>query len=102
MMILMMVTLSKKIFFFKLLNKFLFPVITLLDRVTRIVTLLHSLSNLNLDEKRARDFYQTYISDYKSNMKYNKENVESGKISLFIFYNLKQYKCYIYFLQIFL
>ncbi|XP_051163039.1 uncharacterized protein LOC127282679 [Leptopilina boulardi] len=75
-------------------------VITLLDRVTRIVTLLHTLSNLNLDEKRARDFYQTYISDYKSNMKYNKENVESGKISLFIFYNLKQYVILLFFADI--
>ncbi|XP_024947549.1 uncharacterized protein LOC107274516 [Cephus cinctus] len=47
--------------------------LTLLTQVTRKVGMLFSMSGFQLDEERevrAKDLYQTYISDYRSKLKY--------------------------------
>ncbi|XP_033222583.1 uncharacterized protein LOC117176451 [Belonocnema kinseyi] len=57
--------------------------LALLEQVTQKATWLSSMSNFEMDkekEERARDLYQSYISDYKSNLLFGQQELEPNGI----------------------
>jgi len=72
-----------------------FAVLVLLSKISRKVNLLFGMSNFELEqekEDRARDLYQTYVSNYNSNMIFGTGEEEP----------IGKYYCYIYILHIFI
>lgn len=66
-----------------------FAVLLLLAKISRKVYLLFSMSNFELEqekEDKARDLYQTYVSNYNSNMIFGTGEEEP----------IGKYCCYIY------
>lgn len=62
-----------------LIVSYLYLGLTLLSTVSRKVGALFGMSNFELDkdrEERAKDLYQTYVSNYRSKIKFKDAEVE--------------------------
>ena len=84
----------------------IFLALILLAQVTQKATLLFGMSNFTLDsekEERARDLYQSYVSDYKSNLIFGQDEPEpSGKFREFYLLNVFKSKFFLFVFQAFL